>query len=137
MDTEEITKKMKVKKEGTTNVGKADAGSIKKEDTNMGKADVGNAAILFDKPLFHVLTVILRLKLDNRHSHIRKYLCLRKCEYWEDLEIHILGNYIAVKDPNTGEVPKLPDRDCKLFSKLDLFIAAINNDDSLSRTLSM
>ena len=115
MEPEEaVVGRMEVKKEEeTTNVGKANAGtgSIKKEDTNVGKAKVGSAAILFDKPLFHVLTLILQLKLDGQHSYIRKYLRLRKCENWEDLKNQILGNYIAVKDPNTGKVLKLPDRD--------------------------
>ena len=103
----------------------------------LAKADVGSATILFDKPLFRVLTIILRLKLDDQHSYIRKYLCLRKCEYWEDLENHILGNYVAVEDPETGKIHTLPERDCKLFSKLERFMADINNDEPLSWTLSM
>ena len=90
-----------------------------KDKTDVANANTKSAAILFDKKLFHVLTVILRLKLDDRHSYIRDYLRLRKCEYWEDLENHILGNYVAVKDPDTGKIHKLPDRDCKLFSKLE------------------
>ena len=41
-------------------------GNVKKEeDTNVGKADVGSAFILFSKSLFHVLTVILQLKLNS------------------------------------------------------------------------
>ena len=98
MEPEEaVVGRMEVKKEEeTTNVGKANAGtgSIKKEDTNVGKAKVGSAAILFDKPLFHVLTLILQLKLDGQHSYIRKYLRLRKCEYigkiWKTISLAII-----------------------------------------------
>ena len=60
--------------EETTVIGKADTRTMKQEgsmkvkkeeDADVGKAEAGSAAILFDKPLFHVLTVILRLKLDD------------------------------------------------------------------------
>ena len=56
-----------VKQEQEATVGKANITGIKKEEetTDVGKANEGSAAILFDKPLFHVLTHILQLKIDG------------------------------------------------------------------------
>ena len=134
-----ITKGIMEPDNGT--IGKANTGGMKvkkeKDTPDVGKAEAGSAAILFDKKLFYVLTTILRLQLDDRHSYIREYLRLRTCEYWEDLENHILGDYVAVEDPETGKIHTLPERDCKLFSKLERFMADINNDEPLSWTLSM
>ena len=141
-----ITNGIGVEPEEATVVGKTDTQMIKQEgslkvkkeeDADVSKAEAGSAAILFDKPLFHVLTVILRLKLDNQYSYIREYLQLRKCEYWEDLENHILGEYAAIEDPDTGKIHKFPDRDYKLFSKLERFMHHINNDEPLTWTLPM
>merc|ERR1739836_157548 len=94
-----------IKKEKETAVDEGDAASIKKEEEtgNLSKAAPGSAAVLFDKQLFHVLTRILRLRIDTRDSYIREYLRLRKVEYWEDLENHVLGNYIPQEDPDTGK----------------------------------
>ena len=77
------------------------------------------------------------MKIDGHDSYIREYLRLRKVEYWEDLENHVLGNYFPVKDSDTGKVITLQEQDCCLFSKLVPFMRGIDNDNPLSWTLRM
>ena len=52
---------------------------IKEEPTVVGKVNGTSAADLLNLPLIHVLTVLLALRLDTRHSRVRNILDANEC----------------------------------------------------------
>lgn len=78
----------------------------------VGKTDANRAALVFNRPLFYVLTNILDLNLDTRHYKVRYILYIKGYVKWRTIIELSLADIkeIQYEDAITGDIIKFMQR---------------------------
>ena len=92
---------------------------VKKEEIDVGKA---NAKELLDKTLYHVLTDILSLELDDRHARWCHLLHVKDCDKWIRFEELNLSEFENMEYESNGGIIKFTKPDIDRFKRLNEFI---------------
>ena len=88
---------------------------VKQEGTAVGKVDANNPSQLLNKTLYHVLTDILSLELDDRHARWCHLLHAKDCDKWIRFEELNLSDFENMEYESNGDIIKFTEPDVILF----------------------
>ena len=102
---------------------------VKEEEIDIGKADTKDPSQLLDKTLYHVLTDILSLELDDRHARWCHLLHAKDCDKWIRFEELNLSDFENMEYESNGDIIKFTEPDIDRFKRLNEFIQYLEEED--------
>ena len=99
--------------------------------TAVGKVNANDPSWLLDKTLYHVLTDILSLELDDRHARWCHLLHAKDCDKWIRFEELNLSDFENMEYKSNGDIIKFTEQEIDGFKQLNEFIQYLERKTNL------